>query len=73
MMIILDFYLSSKYIFYIMNIILAVIIPVITIMIFFECPIREMIIESVIGIIMIFIIGGYENLKQGYWKYKKGQ
>ena len=71
----LNFYLKSRFSFHLLNIIFAVIVPVIITYLFFTFTTREIIIEGVIGIVMAFVMtyvmGGYEKLKRGYEDYKK--
>jgi VIT1/CCC1 family predicted Fe2+/Mn2+ transporter len=71
---ILDFYLSKNYIFHMLNIVFAVLIPLLICFIF-SFSLKEILIESIIGIIMTFILtsilGGYKKLKEGYETYKK--
>ena len=70
---ILNLYFSTKYIFYFVNIILAVIIPVLICLLYGFNP-KELFIESIIGIIMVIVsatvLGGYESLKQGFESFK---
>jgi hypothetical protein len=73
---ILDFYLGSALRFHTVNIIFAVIIPIL-ICLLLGFHFKELLIEAIIGIIMTPIItsilGGYSKLKVGYETYKNGK
>ena len=71
----LNFYLKSRFTFHLLNIIFAVLVPVVVTFVFFNISVRAIVIEGIIGIcmafVMTYVMGGYEKLKKGYEEYKK--